>query len=54
MLNIHPIYNKKALPQEWKESVIVPVYNKIAKVYSTECTKIPKCSLHHIQRMWYK
>jgi hypothetical protein len=39
---IHSICNKEKLPDQWKESVIVPIYNKGDK---TECSNYPGISL---------
>jgi hypothetical protein len=45
---INSIWNKEELPEQWKESIIVPIYKKIDK---TDCSNYRGISLfvNHIQ-----
>jgi hypothetical protein len=37
---IKSIWNKEELPQQWKESIIVPIYKKVDKTNCSNCTGI--------------
>jgi hypothetical protein len=39
---ICPIWNKEELPQQWKESIVIPIYKKGDK---TDCNNYPGISL---------
>jgi hypothetical protein len=40
------IWNKEELPEEWKESVIVPIYKNGDKTDCSNCRGISFCQLH--------
>jgi hypothetical protein len=37
---IHSVWNKEELPDQWKESSIVPVHKKVDKTYCNNCRGI--------------
>jgi hypothetical protein len=39
---INSVWNKEKLPEEWKESIVVPIYNKGGK---TDCSNYRGISL---------
>jgi hypothetical protein len=43
---INSIWNKEELPEEWKESVIVPSYKKGVKTDCSNYRGISLCQLH--------
>jgi len=40
------IWNKEELPEEWKESVILPIYKKDDTTECSNCRGISLCQLH--------
>jgi hypothetical protein len=41
------VWNKKELPEEWKEPIIVPIYKKGEKTDCTDCRGISRLSTTH-------
>ena len=47
---INSISNKEELPEEWKESIILPIYKKGDK---TDCTNYGGISLYLLRKQFY-
>jgi len=47
---INSIWNKEESPEEWKESIIVPIYMKSDK---TDCSNYGSVSLYQLRKQFY-